>query len=89
MLFRSWIRILGKRIQKLHIKEFSRDKANSQGLGKGFNVEFLKGDDDWPAVMHALDEIGYSGWGIAEQDGADSLEGLKKLSQEMDRIFAS
>ena len=85
----QWIRILGKRIQKLHIKEFSRDKANSQGLGKGFNVEFLKGDDDWPAVMQALDEIGYSGWGIAEQGGADSLEGLKKLSQEMDRIFAS
>ncbi|PYL00246.1 MAG: hypothetical protein DME19_05755, partial [Verrucomicrobia bacterium] len=61
----QWIRILGKRIQKLHIKEFSRDKANSQGLGKGFNVEFLKGDDDWPAVMHALDEIGYSGWGAS------------------------
>src|SRR5438552_7571578 len=75
----QWIGILGKRIQKLHIKEFSRDKANSQGLGKGFNVEFLKGDDDWPAVMHALDEIGYSGWGIAEQDGADRLDGLKEL----------
>ncbi len=85
----QWIRILGKRIQKLHIKEFSREKANSQGLGKGFEVEFLKGDDDWPTVMKALDEIGYEGWGIAEQGGADSPEGLKKLSEEMDRIFAS
>ena len=84
-----WIRILGKRIQKLHIKEFSREKANNQGLGKGFNVEFLKGDNNWPAVMQALDEIGYDGWGIAEQGGADSPGGLKKLSQEMDRIFAS
>src|SRR5881396_298162 len=84
-----WIRILGKRIQKLHIKEFSREKASRQGLGKGFDVEFLKGDNDWPAVMKALDEIGYDGWGIAEQSGADSAEGLKKLSEEMDRIFAS
>ena len=85
----QWIRILGKRIQKLHIKEFSRDKANKEGLWKGFEVEFLKGDNDWRAVMKALDDIGYDGWGIAEQGGADSPEGLKKLSQEMDRIFAS
>lgn len=85
----QWIRILNKRIAKLHIKEFSRDKANKQGMGRGFDVEFLKGDNDWPSVMKALDEIGYDGWGMAEQGGADSPEGLKKLSQEMDRIFAS
>jgi hexulose-6-phosphate isomerase len=85
----QWIHILGKRIQKLHIKEFSREKANKEGLGKGFGVEYLKGDDNWPAVMKALNDIGYEGWGIAEQDGAGSLEGLKKLSEEMDRIFAS
>lgn len=85
----QWIRILNKRIAKLHIKEFSRNKAQKEGLWKGFDVEFLKGDDDWPAVMKALDEIGYTGWGISEQPGADSLAGLKKLSGEMDRIFAS
>jgi hexulose-6-phosphate isomerase len=85
----QWIRVLNKRIAKLHIKEFSRNKARKEGMGKGFDVEFLKGDDDWPAVMRALDEVGYNGWGIAEQPGADSPEGLKKLSQEMDRIFAS
>jgi len=85
----QWIRTLGKRIQKLHIKEFSREKANKEGLWKGFDVPFLKGDNNWPAVMKALDEIGYDGWGIAEQSGADSAEGLKKLSEEMDRIFAS
>jgi len=85
----QWIHILGKRIQKLHIKEFSRDKANKEGLWKGFDVEYLKGDDNWPAVMKALDDIGYEGWGIAEQGGADSPEGLKKLAGEMDRIFAS
>src|SRR5437667_30482 len=81
--------VRGKRSQKLHIKEFSREKANKEGLWKGVDVPFLKGDNNWPAVMKALDEIGYDGWGIAEQSGADSAEGLKKLSEEMDRIFAS
>jgi L-ribulose-5-phosphate 3-epimerase len=85
----QWIRILGKRIATLHIKEFSREKSREEGLGKGFNVEFLKGSNDWRAIMAALDEIGYSGWGISEQGGAGSPEGLKKLAGEMDRIFAS
>src|SRR5207302_1668627 len=34
----QWIRILGKRIQKLHIKEFSRKKRDNQGLRHGFDV---------------------------------------------------
>ena len=85
----QWIRILNKRILKLHIKEYSRSKRDKEGPGKGFAVEFLQGDNDWPAIMKALDEIGYEGWGIAEQPGANSLDGARKLSQEMDRIFAS
>lgn len=85
----QWIRILGKRIQKLHIKEFSRKQRDNEGLWKGFQVPFLKGDNDWPSVMKALDDIGYHGWGIAEQGGGDSLDGLKELSSGMTRIFAS
>ena len=85
----QWIRILNKRIAKLHIKEFSREKANKEGLWKGFEVDLLKGDDNWPAVMKALDDVGYNGWAMAEQGGGDSPEGLKKIAQAMDRIFAS
>jgi L-ribulose-5-phosphate 3-epimerase len=85
----QWIRILGKRIQKLHIKEFSRKQRDNQGLWKGFQVDYLKGDNDWPAVMKALDEIGYNGWGIAEQGGGDTPEGLNDLSSGMTRIFSS
>ena len=77
----QWIRILNKRIIKIHLKEYSAKR--------GFDVEFLKGDDDWPSVMKALDEIGSTGWAIAEQGGADSLEGLKKLAGEIDRILES
>jgi L-ribulose-5-phosphate 3-epimerase len=85
----QWIHILGKRIAKLHIKEFSVDKQNKQGPGSGFGVEFLKGSNDWHAIMKALDDVGYEGWGIAEQGGGNTAEGLKKLSDEMTRIFAS
>ncbi len=85
----QWIRILNKRIAKLHIKEFSRKKMNTEGLAKGFDVDFLEGDDDWPAVMKALDDIGYSGWVIAEQPGGDTPEGLHHHSTKMDVIFAS
>jgi len=84
----QWIRILGKRIQKLHIKEFSRKKRDSEGLWKGFSVALGEGDNNWPAIMKALDDIGYDGWAIAEQGGADSPEGLKDLSERMTKIFA-
>src|SRR5438093_1243389 len=38
----QWVRILGKRIQTLHIKEYSRKRRDAEGPGKGFQVEFLK-----------------------------------------------
>jgi hexulose-6-phosphate isomerase len=85
----QWVRILNRRIVKLHIKEYSRAKRDKQGPSAGFNVPFLQGDDDWPAVMAAIDEVGYTGWGIAEQPGGDTPEGLKTLTAGMDQIFAS
>jgi hexulose-6-phosphate isomerase len=85
----QWIRILGPRIQKLHIKEYSLAKRDKTGPSSGFDVKFLEGSNDWPAIMKALDEVGYQGWGIAEQPGADSPEGLKDLSDRMTKIFSS
>lgn len=85
----QWVQALGKRINRLHIKEFSRAKADKEGRYAGFGAKFLEGDNDWPNVMKALDSIGYTGWGIAEQGGGDSPEGLKDLAQRMDKIFAS
>lgn len=89
----QWIRILGKRIVMLHIKEYSRAKRDQEGLRKGFEVEFLEGDVGWPAVMQALDELGFDGWGIAEPAyrpaGVEPLARLKEISARMDRIFAN
>lgn len=84
----QWIRILNKRIAKVHVKEFSRTKRDKEGLWKGFDVELLEGDCDWPAVMRALDDIGYQGWLIAEIPGGDAKR-LQNIAERMDRILAS
>lgn len=83
-----WIRTLGPRIVKLDIKEFSRSKSDAEGLRKGFAVELLEGDCDWPTVMAALREIGYEGWGAAEIPGGGE-DRLREIAARMDRIFAS
>lgn len=84
----QWIRVLGKRIQKFHIKEFSRKLANDQGLWKGFEVKLLEGDDNWPAVMKAIDDIGYTGWAMTEQGGGDTPAGLKDLAERFTKILS-
>ncbi len=85
----QWIRILNKRILKLDIKEYSRKKQWDDGVGKGFDVELLQGDCNWPVVMDALEEIDYKGgWGAAEVPGGDRKR-LAKISGLMDEIFAS
>ena len=84
----QWIRVLGQRIQKFHIKEFSRKKADQQGKGAGFAVPLLEGDNNWPAIMKAVDEIGYRGWAITEQSGGDTPEGLHDLCQRLEKILA-
>ncbi len=88
----QWVRILGPRIAKLHIKDFSRSKRDKEGLWKGFDVELGDGDAGWVATMKALDEIGYStaaagNWATAEVRGGDRAR-LKQVSEQMDKLFA-
>jgi hexulose-6-phosphate isomerase len=88
----QWIRVLGSRIVQVHIKEFSRKLRDEKGPFAGFAVELLQGDSDWPQTMAALDEVGYSGWVIAEQwraPNTDEGASLRRLSELMDRVIAS
>jgi len=82
----QWIRILGRRILKLHVKDYSRKKRNDEGLWKGFQVKLGEGDADWPAVRQALDEIGYDGWASAEVAGG-GRDRLQDVSQRIDRLL--
>ena len=79
----TWIPVLGKRILKLHIKEFGKEKK--------FDVNFFEGDNNWPAIMKALDAVGYEGWAISEQPSKQTKdpESLVQFSKAMDKIFAS
>lgn len=83
----QWIRVLGKRIGKLDIKPYSRKLQFSKGPGAGFHVKLGDGDIDWSAVMRALKDVGYRGWGTAEVRGGNA-ERLSDISQRMDRVFA-
>lgn len=88
----QWIRILGKRIVKLHIKDFSKKKRDDEGLWKGFGVELGDGDAVWPAVMKELDAIGYStapegNWATAEVGGGNE-DRLRQISNQMDKLFS-
>jgi hexulose-6-phosphate isomerase len=85
----QWIKILGKRIVKVHIKEFSRKIADKQGRGAGFDVKLQEGDVNWPVVMKALDDIGYNGWTTIEQPGGETTEGLKDLCDRLIKIHNS
>ena len=85
----QWIRILGDRIAKIHIKEFSRKAADSQGKSAGFKVKLREGDVNWAEVMKAMDETGYHNWTTIEQPGGNTPEGLKDLCDRLKLILES
>lgn len=82
----QWIRILGHRIFKVDIKEYSRSKRDKEGPGAGFGVELGEGDIDWPRVRDAFGSIGYEGWVSAEVRGGDRTR-LKEISERMDKVL--
>ena len=51
-----WIRVLGRRIRRIHLKDFKTSVGNLGGF-----VDLLSGDVNWPEVMAALKETGYDG----------------------------
>lgn len=75
----DWIRTLGKRIVKVHLKDFRKE-------GKKW-VNLRDGDVNWPEVRKAFAEVGYTGYVTPEQDGGDEAY-LKDLSARIDKIIA-
>ena len=74
----DWIRTLGKRIVKVHLKDFKRDTNKF--------VMLLEGDVNWEAVRQALIEVGYRGYLTAELSGGDEAY-LRDVSARMDKII--
>ena len=79
----DWIRTLGSRIVRIHIKDFSFDRQNGRFAWKNIG----EGDIDWPEVRRALADVKYSGYVTTEVSGGDEAY-LKDLSERVDRFFA-
>jgi hexulose-6-phosphate isomerase len=79
----DWIRTLGARISRIHVKDFKLDRRNGTFAWKNLG----EGDVDWPAVRQALAAVTYDGWITAEIDGGDAAY-LKDVVARLDRFFA-
>jgi L-ribulose-5-phosphate 3-epimerase len=80
-----WIPLLGKRIKRVHVKDFRKSVDNIRGF-----VNLLEGDVNWPAVKEALQGINYDSWITAEvlptyQYHSERL--IYETSASMDAIF--
>ncbi len=84
----EWIKVLGKRIKKLDIKEYDLGVGMKGDWFAGFKAELLEGSCNWPAVMEELRKIGFTeGWGTAEIPGGDRTR-LALIAKNMDKIFS-
>lgn len=81
-----WIEVLGQRIEKIHIKEYSLKIAMKEGMSKGFDVPIGEGDIDWKRVREELKKIGFQSWATAEVRGGDRKR-LAEISAQMDRVL--
>jgi hexulose-6-phosphate isomerase len=77
----EWIRELGKRILKIHIKEYAKRNRFDYRLGEGKEI-------DWAAVRSALVSVGYDGW-ITAEVGLGDLERMKDVVRRMDALLLS
>ncbi|MDF9829682.1 sugar phosphate isomerase/epimerase family protein [Parabacteroides sp. PF5-6] len=83
----QWINILGDRIGRIHIKEFSTKTADTKGRWEGFGTPLTEGDVDWKKVMEAARKHYKGTWLTTEQGPAGTPEELKDLRNRLDRII--
>jgi hexulose-6-phosphate isomerase len=79
----DWIRTQGKRIAKVHLKDFKMGKGWSPITAQFVNLG--DGDIDWAAVRKAFADVGYTGWTTTELEGGDEAY-LRDLVKRIDRL---
>jgi hexulose-6-phosphate isomerase len=79
----DWIRALGPRIVKVHLKDFQLDRPNGRFTWKNLG----EGDIDWLAVHQAFAEVGYKGFVTTEVSAGDAAY-LKDLAGRVERFLA-
>jgi L-ribulose-5-phosphate 3-epimerase len=78
----DWIRTLGPRIVKLHLKDFQLDRPNGRFTWKNLG----EGDISWPEVRSALSEIKYRGF-VTTELSAGTPEYLKDVAGRVDKLL--
>lgn len=81
-----WVEVLGKRSQKLDVKEYDLDKAMNEGMRKGFDKPLGEGSIHWAAVRAELAKINFTGWAAAEVKAGD-WDYLADVAKRMDRVL--
>jgi len=79
----DWIRTQGKRIAKVHLKDFKMEKGWHPVTAQFVNLG--DGDIDWPAVRKAFADIGYTGWATTELEGGDEAY-LRDVVKRIDKL---
>lgn len=82
----DWIRTLGSRIVKLHLKDFAFRQDPTVKKRVADFVNLRDGEIDWKAIHAALASIGYHGTATVELNGGDAAY-LKDVSKRVDMIF--
>ena len=77
----DWIRTLGKRIVKLHIKDFKFENDVTKW------TPLREGAINWPEIYRALSEIGYTGSATVELEGGDAAY-LREVNRRFDLILS-
>jgi L-ribulose-5-phosphate 3-epimerase len=79
----DWIRTLGTRVVKVHLKDFHVDRPSGRFAWKNIG----EGDIDWADVRRAFAEIDYRGYVTTELEGG-SAEYLKEVASRVERVLA-
>ena len=74
----EWVRELGPRILKVHVKEYAKAKRFAYPLGEG--------EIAWDEVRQALRDVGYAGW-ITAEVGFGDVNALTDVSRRMDKLL--
>ena len=82
----DWIRTLGHRILRLHLKDFTfrRDATLKKPVADWVNLR--DGDIEWKAIYAALADIGYKGYATVELSGGEEAY-LKDVSHRFEMIL--
>jgi len=81
----DWIRTLGSRIKRVHVKDYKLSTRAEQGRF----VDLLEGDVDWKEVMASLKAAGYRGY-LSPEYGPNPArpDRLLRVSKALDTILA-